>query len=286
MKNRKGFPLSRPELLEDRRLLSVMEPITSKPVTPPNAPPGDFGTIFYAGSGFAPGGSSSGQVTNANGPAAGHRGRVQAFHVQWNGHAGIDKRMGGMPDLETFDGSSAGPGKRMLLKNGPMEWPGGMAKGPMMAVLPGLGPIGLPGATPLSKDAVGQLKQAVDTFAQSYTSGANASQDQAAIQALQTSLKSLFSSVHPMPNMPAPPVPGPGFETSHDGLLGHVVLSKATVTQIQQAVDTFAQSFTSGANASADTAAVAALKTSLFSAVASSMPTMTTGMGVSKPNTY
>jgi hypothetical protein len=50
------------------------------------------------------------------------------------------------------------------------------------------------GTSALSKAEVATFQQAVDTFASSYTSGSDASKDQAALGALSSSLDNLFTS--------------------------------------------------------------------------------------------
>jgi hypothetical protein len=123
---------------------------------------------------------------------------------------------------------------------------------------------GLPAPLTLTKDQVTQLQQAVDTFAQNYTSGANATQDQGAWKALQSSLQDLVANTSGTPNTSSsppgstnPPSPAPGVPA--------VTLPKDEVAQWKQAVDTFAQNYTSGANATQDQSAWSAFDSSLTS---------------------
>jgi hypothetical protein len=93
------------------------------------------------------------------------------------------------------------------------------------------------GGTTLSKDDVTNLKQAVDTFAASYTSGAGSTKDQAAVTVLNTSLADIDARL---------------WSETH-------VASQASVTSIAQAVQSFATSYTSNANPGTDNAAWQAL---------------------------
>jgi hypothetical protein len=103
---------------------------------------------------------------------------------------------------------------------------------------------------PVSTGTVQQLAQAFDTFAQSYTSGANPTQDGTALQTLQASLKNIWQA-SAYQNQP--------------------VLSQATIQQLKQAIDTFAQTYTGGANPTTDKNALTALQ----NAIQSSMGTVT-----------
>jgi hypothetical protein len=157
---------------------------------------------------------------------------------------------------------------------------------------------------------VAKLQQAVDGFAQSYTSGADVSKDSAAWQSLQTGLGDFSKSVMAASSAAAssttsgtttttatasapssPPVAPPmffgarlphevwttGSTSESSNLLDNVTLTKDQVTTIQTAVDTFATSYTSGTDAAKDQAASAALRTSLASVFSSVFASSTTG---------
>ena len=79
----------------------------------------------------------------------------------------------------------------------------------------------------LSKADVAQLKTTVDTFAASYTSGADAATDKAALSALKTGMQSLLANI---------------WSETH-------VVSKDALTKLQQSVDSFVSSYTGGTNA-------------------------------------
>jgi hypothetical protein len=93
----------------------------------------------------------------------------------------------------------------------------------------------------LSKADVAQLKSTVDTFAASYTSGADAAKDKAALSALQTGMQTLLANI---------------WSETH-------VVSKDALTNLQQSVDSFVSSYTGGSNVSQDASAWAALRTGL-----------------------
>jgi hypothetical protein len=93
----------------------------------------------------------------------------------------------------------------------------------------------------LSKADVAQLKTTVDTFAASYTSGADAAKDKAALSALQTGLQALLANI---------------WSETH-------VVSKDALTKLQQSVDSFVAGYTSGTNVAQDTSAWAALRSGL-----------------------
>jgi hypothetical protein len=93
----------------------------------------------------------------------------------------------------------------------------------------------------LSKSDVAQLKTTIDTFAGSYTSGADAAKDKAAMAALQTGLQTLFAGI---------------WSEAH-------VVSKDSLTKLQQSVDSFVASYTGGTNVAQDTSAWTALKSGL-----------------------
>lgn len=106
---------------------------------------------------------------------------------------------------------------------------------------PGMSPGSpLTGVT-LSATDVAALKQAVDSFATNYTSGADATKDKAATDALQASLNNLALTV---------------WSESH-------VASKDAVTAFQKAADNFAQNYTGGLDSAKDTAAWNALSTAM-----------------------
>jgi hypothetical protein len=73
--------------------------------------------------------------------------------------------------------------------------------------------------------------------------------------------------MHPMPGMLS--LMGPGSMSFTDPLLSGDPLSASDVTGLKTAIDTFASSYTSGADASKDQAAVSALEKSLWSLASS-----------------
>jgi hypothetical protein len=93
----------------------------------------------------------------------------------------------------------------------------------------------------LSKADVAQLKTTVDTFAASYTSGADAAADKAALSALETGMQSLLSNI---------------WSETH-------VVSKDALTKLQQSVNSFVSSYSGGTNAAQDASAWAALQSGL-----------------------
>jgi hypothetical protein len=95
----------------------------------------------------------------------------------------------------------------------------------------------------LSKADVDMLKSTVDTFAGAYTSGSDPAKDQAAVGALRTGLESLSTQI---------------WSETH-------VVGKDSVSKLQQAVDSFAASYTSGTNVAQDAAAWQSLKMELSS---------------------
>jgi hypothetical protein len=144
----------------------------------------------------------------------------------------------------------------------------------------------------VDKDSVTTLQQAVDSFAASYTSGANLAQDTAAWQSLRAALSSFWTSIQSTGSstgpltLPAQPVMMPfgPFPVSSDGILaglpsllssGQVTLSKDNTSKLQQAVDTFAGAYTSGADPAKDQAAETSLETSLNEIVQSLWPVPT-----------
>jgi hypothetical protein len=148
--------------------------------------------------------------------------------------------------------SSTSPGG-----NGPIPMPlGGLGMGMGM---PGMGLTGLLGGVvsgqTLTSAQVSSLKAGIDAFASSYTSGANPTTDASAVSTLESSLDGLLMAT-PMATM-----------TTAPGLawFGPATLTKAQVTKIQTAVDTFATNYTSGANPQADSTALTALQTGLKS---------------------
>ena len=104
------------------------------------------------------------------------------------------------------------------------------------AVVPGL----LDGAT-LSKTDVAGLETAVNTFATTYTYGTSTTTDTAAIAALKAAFDNIALTA---------------WSQTH-------VLPAASVTKLQQAVDSFAASYTSGTSATKDVAAWQSLQTNL-----------------------
>src|SRR5262249_14991534 len=131
--------------------------------------------------------------------------------------------------LQNLGGKSADPG---WIYGAGLSWLVGGDTGPL-------------GGATLTKDQVTQLQQAVDTFAQTYTSGTDFSQDGTAWPTLWSRLDSI-----------AQDVAAKQFAASH-------VLTKDQVTQFQQAVATFAQNYTNGANIDQDVAAYTTLQASL-----------------------
>ena len=81
----------------------------------------------------------------------------------------------------------------------------------------------------LSKADVALLKTTADTFAASYTSGADAAKDKAAVSAAETGMQTLMSNI---------------WSETH-------VVSKDALTKLQQSVDSFVASYTGGTNAAA-----------------------------------
>ena len=70
-----------------------------------------------------------------------------------------------------------------------------------------------------------------------------------------------------------------------DSLLDGTTLSKTEVTTLQQAVNVFAAAYTSGANATADQAAAAALQESLTALAATLVPTTSTNTAAATTTT-
>ena len=163
--------------------------------------------------------------------------------------------------------SSTNPGG-----NGPtlMSVPMPIGGGGMMGT-PGLALTGLLNAivsgSTLTSAQVSTLKSGIDTFASAYTSGANATTDAAAVSALETSIDGLLTAT-PMPS-------GAGAGAPVFAMVNQLSLTKAQVTTIHTAVDTFATNYTSGANPTADSAALTALETSLQSLALTPPPTST-----------
>jgi hypothetical protein len=125
------------------------------------------------------------------------------------------------------------------------------------------------GAT-LSKADVAGLKTAVATFAASYTYGVNATKDQAAAVALEAAFQEITLTAWSRTQ----------------------VVPAASVTKLQQAINSFAATYTSGTNAAQDQAAWTSLETSLnqFASNVAGLSTTTpqaTGVqpGVSIPGT-
>ncbi len=123
------------------------------------------------------------------------------------------------------------------------------------------------------KDAVTAFQTASDTFASSYTSGANPSQDAAAWKTLQTAMNGLGNSLSGPNASTTNTVPGAGIYNLASipspamgdmlGLTSNGTISAADVASVKTAVDTFATNYTSGADTTKDQAADAALQTTL-----------------------
>ena len=96
------------------------------------------------------------------------------------------------------------------------------------------------GAT-LNATEVASFKSAVDTFAANYTSGANATQDTAAANAMNSALSDVALSTWSRGN----------------------VVSQSAVSAFQSAVSSFASSYTSGTNATQDVAAWKSLQSAM-----------------------
>lgn len=94
-------------------------------------------------------------------------------------------------------------------------------------------PVGPLSGVVLSKADVTNLQQAIDTFAVNYTSGTDATKDKAAVDALNASLVQVDSSL---------------WSETH-------VADKASVAKLAQAMQSFASSYTSNSDATADKAA-------------------------------
>ena len=114
----------------------------------------------------------------------------------------------------------------------------GQPGGPVMWAPNPLGPLG---HITLTSAEVASLKQTVDTFASSYTSGTDATKDKAAVAALESGLQSLARNV---------------WSEKH-------VVDSATVAKLQAAVDSFATSYTHGADAGKDSTAWQSLQSGL-----------------------
>lgn len=114
----------------------------------------------------------------------------------------------------------------------------GPPRGPVMWAPNPLGPLG---HVTLGSADVASLKQTVDRFASSYTSGTDATKDKAAVAALESGLTSLAKNV---------------WSESH-------VVDSASVSKLEAAVDSFASSYTHGADAGKDSAAWQALRSGL-----------------------
>ena len=93
----------------------------------------------------------------------------------------------------------------------------------------------------LSQPVVATLKTAIDNFAGSYTSGASPTADAAALGTLNTRLGTLPANASGM------------FGTV---FTGGTVLTAKQVSALESAVNTFAGGYSSGANATADSAAL------------------------------
>jgi hypothetical protein len=145
----------------------------------------------------------------------------------------------------------------------------------------------------LSKDSLAQFQKAVDDFASSYTGGQNLTQDTAAWSSLQSGLRSFAQAAFDPQGATnlAPKNAGPGlilglvtlsvdspliFELESLVPSASSALSKDNLSTLQLSVDTFADTYTSGADAAKDKAALDSLQSSLSklaqSAWASSMP--------------
>jgi hypothetical protein len=131
----------------------------------------------------------------------------------------------------------------------------------------------------VSKDSLAQFQKTVDSFVANYTGGTNLAQDEAAWKALRSGMSDFWASVQgaggaasstPMPGKLAafpgslPPVPdlAPSGDSGLASMLAQAPISKADVTQLQQAVDAFAADYTSGADPTRDKAAVSNLQSS------------------------
>lgn len=126
------------------------------------------------------------------------------------------------------------------------------------------------------KDDVAKFQQSATDFAKAYTGGANLAQDKAAWKALHTALDNFAASLKapgaaatatttppgsrafPVPPMMRMDMPGPT-----DGLLHGPALSADEVATLKTSVDTFADNYTSGADAAKDKAASDALQSNL-----------------------
>ena len=121
-----------------------------------------------------------------------------------------------------------------------------------------------------------QYQKAVDDFAKAYTSGANPAQDQAAWKALDAGTSafhvslaggnpanggSLFAGGMGGPGMT--PGGGPGLSMLTGGLLDGPPMNAAEVAALNKAATAFVGSYTSGADAAKDQAALNTLSTSL-----------------------
>jgi hypothetical protein len=93
----------------------------------------------------------------------------------------------------------------------------------------------------LSKADVALLKTTADTFAASYTSGADAAKDKAALSAADTGMQTLFANI---------------WSETH-------VVSKDALTKLQQSVDSFVAAYTAGKNVTQDSSAWSALQSGL-----------------------
>lgn len=138
--------------------------------------------------------------------------------------------------------------------------------------------------------SVNALKNTVDTFASTYTSGTNTSTDKTAWNALQAGVTAFGTSLQPNPGAGGGMMMGGGLFNGNpadgiaampmgDGAMGvsmladQVVngpaLSAAEVGKFKAAMTTFASAYTSGADGAKDQTAAAALQNSLFDISAS-----------------
>ena len=124
-----------------------------------------------------------------------------------------------------------------------------------------------------SSNAVAQFKTAADTFANTYTSGTNPTQDSAAWKSLQSAMNVLGSSltgpnIDPKFNANIPGIYRltsiPAAQTGDFLGLGSIgTISASDVASVKTAADTFAANYTSGANQAKDQAADLAFETAI-----------------------
>jgi hypothetical protein len=128
--------------------------------------------------------------------------------------------------------SSASGGSGVLSADSP-----GLGVAPMIARMPGNGfamlVSGLLQGPALTKDEVSSLQQAVDTFETSYTEGADATKDQNAVDALQTSLDNVAES-----HWSVPPDTSGGAPTILPAIQGASGSSTATTSGVSNASTT------------------------------------------------